>query len=236
MWLCEILQKYDLSCKGLDNVGAHSMKATALSWLAKAGVQEKARRMLGYHVKPKDKSLVIYSRDALAGPLAILSETVASVASGKFKPDESRSGRWASEAVVKTVESDRPEDEGDEVLDVQEPKPAWTEMMSPSHKKVERLVEYDNQSSESSESAGEESEDGEAERAAETVVTGLVGPPKKMGVGMYRHGLSGTIHNAGTEDGFLACGRKISAVMIKLLEEVHGVGSMCKVCTGYRRG
>ena len=43
------------------------MKATALSWMAKAGLSEKARRMLGYHVKPKDKSLIIYSRDALAG-------------------------------------------------------------------------------------------------------------------------------------------------------------------------
>lgn len=94
IWLCEILQKYDLYKGDLTNVGARSMKATALSWLAKAAVPEKMRRMLGYHVKPKDKSLMIYSRDALAGPLGALCETVAQVASGKFRPDESRSGRW----------------------------------------------------------------------------------------------------------------------------------------------
>ena len=190
--------------------------------------------MLGYHVKPKDKSLVIYSRDALAGPLAILSETVADVASGKFKPDESRSGRWAKGAVE--TQEELQEYDGDEVLDVADPVTTYTEVISPAKQKMERLVDIEDQTSESSESDGEESEDGEAERVVESVVTNMVGPPKKTGVGMYRNGLSGVIHRAGTTDGFLACGRKISAAMVKLDEEVHGIGSVCKVCTGYRRG
>lgn len=61
MWLCELLQKYAIYPQLLGDVGAHSMKATALSWLAKAMAPEKVRRLLGYHVKPKDKSVVIYS-------------------------------------------------------------------------------------------------------------------------------------------------------------------------------
>lgn len=40
-WLCELLQKYSIEVGPLDNVGSHSMKATALSWLAKAGVPER---------------------------------------------------------------------------------------------------------------------------------------------------------------------------------------------------
>ena len=33
----------------------HSLKATALSWLAKAGSPMEVRRGLGYHLKPGDK-------------------------------------------------------------------------------------------------------------------------------------------------------------------------------------
>lgn len=116
------------------------------------------------------------------------------------------------------------------------PKTLWTPTGEGTAKVVERLVDYDNQSSDSTETDGDESEEGESERVVEKVVTSMIGPPRKMGDGLYRHGLSGAIHCAGTTDGFLACGRKVSALMIKLQDEVHGLGSMCKVCAGYQRG
>ena len=59
VWLCEVLKKYSLNPAVLDNVGAHSLKATALSWLAKFMAPEKIRRLMGYHVKPKDKTVLI---------------------------------------------------------------------------------------------------------------------------------------------------------------------------------
>ena len=67
IWLCELLNKYGVPRERMVNIGAHSLKATALSWLAKAAVGEKCRRILGYHIKPKDTSVVLYSRDALSG-------------------------------------------------------------------------------------------------------------------------------------------------------------------------
>ena len=90
MWLCELLHRHGVPKEHLTNVGAHSLKATALSWLAKAGVDEKLRRLLGYHVKPKDSSVVLYSRDALAGSLAELMRVVEAIRTGKFRPDVSR--------------------------------------------------------------------------------------------------------------------------------------------------
>eukprot|EP00972_Heterocapsa_arctica_P075691 11164176-Heterocapsa_arctica.AAC.1 len=45
---------------------SHSCKATALSWAAKAGLRPGSRRLLGGHAKPKDLSMLEYSRDALA--------------------------------------------------------------------------------------------------------------------------------------------------------------------------
>ena len=88
-WLCEMLQKY-------------TMKATALSWLAKAMamVSEKLRRLMGYHVKPKDKSVVIYSRDALAEGLDTLTNVITEIREGRFKPDAPRNQRWVKRLVV----------------------------------------------------------------------------------------------------------------------------------------
>ena len=79
---------------------------------------------------------------------------------------------------------------------------------------------------------GQESED---ERNLEAVVHGRLGRPKKSNTDLCRRGMTGTIHHGSTVEGKLACGRPISAVMFKLTEEVHGLGSRCKVCEGYVR-
>ena len=77
-------------------VATHSCKATLFSWLAKRGVAAGPRRMLGYHVPRKDKSLVIYARDSLAAPLRELDKTIGEIAAGAFKPDLTRSGMVAN--------------------------------------------------------------------------------------------------------------------------------------------
>ena len=227
-WLCELLSKYSLGEVNVSNIGAHSMKATCLSWMAKAGMAEKTRRLLGYHVKPKDKSLIVYSRDALAGPLYQLSELILKIASGEFKPDETRSGRWDTAEGAEDGYEDDADD--NQCLEVDSPKWDTTEAGG-----LHRLVSFSNMTDSSTEESDEESEGGEAERVTEKVVVSYVGPPKKVGEGLYRHSLSGIIHVGSTVEGFLACGRKISPMMKELSEEVHGLGSKCKVCTGYQR-
>ena len=81
----------------------------------------------------------------------------------------------------------------------------------------------------------DEAEESERERTLEAVVHGRLGPPKKSNMDLYRHGMTGTIHHGSTVEGKLACGRPISALMFKLNEEVHGLGSRCKICEGYVR-
>ena len=90
------------------------MKATALSWLAKAMATEKVRRLLGCHVKPKDKSVVIYSRDALAEGLDILTNVITDIYTGKFKPDAPRNQRWVKSPVLPSEEDHEVEPDGDE--------------------------------------------------------------------------------------------------------------------------
>jgi len=90
----------------VKSFGASSFKPTLLSWVAKFGIDTGSRRLLGYHVKPKDKSVLIYSRDALAKPLRELGGVLDSVRRGSFLPDSDRSGRFRVEtpAVVPAAE------------------------------------------------------------------------------------------------------------------------------------
>ena len=71
---------------------AHSLKATALSWCAKFGIELGIRRLLGSHKKKGDKSALNYSRDALSAPLRDLDRVMAAIRCGAFRPDLGRSG------------------------------------------------------------------------------------------------------------------------------------------------
>ena len=73
---------------------SHALKSTLLSWAANGGVPKFDRRMLGYHAKPGDKSMMEYSRDLLAEPLTELRRVMETVRDGTFQRDNTRSGRW----------------------------------------------------------------------------------------------------------------------------------------------
>ena len=126
VWLCEILKKYPLNPGQLGNVGAHSLKATALSWMAKAMVAEKIRRLMGYHVKPKDKTVPIYSRDALAAGLQILTKIVSDIHQLKFRPDAPRNQRFVG--MEPGTSSELQEPQGDEQDDdiLPQPEAKWS--------------------------------------------------------------------------------------------------------------
>ena len=94
----DLLLRHGVPSDLIINIGAHSMKSTLLSWVAKFGLDKPTRRMLGYHAEPKDKSVETYSRDAMAAPLRKLDEVLAAVRSGRFLPDANRSGHFVDDA------------------------------------------------------------------------------------------------------------------------------------------
>ena len=93
-WLKHLLHKVGVPKTELCNVGSHSCKATLLALLAKIGATPDDRRLLGGHAQQGDKSVMEYSRDALAGPLSRLEKALEMVQEGIFDPDATRSGRW----------------------------------------------------------------------------------------------------------------------------------------------
>ena len=96
--LREILHRGGFSAAELGNIGAHSLKSTTLAWLARAGVDRDVRRVLGYHIRPDERAMEAYSRDSMAGPLRTLVATISAVATGRFRPDETRSGYFKESA------------------------------------------------------------------------------------------------------------------------------------------
>jgi hypothetical protein len=80
------------TAEALDAIGAHSLKTTTLSWMAKAGVDRDSRRALGYHVRADERSMEAYSRDSLAGPLRLLAKVIGDIQAKRFAPDATRSG------------------------------------------------------------------------------------------------------------------------------------------------
>ena len=88
------------SSEDLENVGAHSLKTTALSWCATFGLDKDVRRMLGYHVLAGDRSVNVHARDCMAKPLRDLDRVLAAMRTGQFKPDMTRSGVFAAEGVL----------------------------------------------------------------------------------------------------------------------------------------
>ena len=95
-WLRNLLRHTETV--GDIRLATHSCKATLLSWCSKAGVDHDSRRLLGYHTASSDKSLLVYSLDAMAQPLRALVAVIEKVVAGTFNPDTTRSGMFASQA------------------------------------------------------------------------------------------------------------------------------------------
>ena len=73
-------------------VSTHSMKATAISWCAKAGLSEESRALLARHASAVKNPVALYSRDLLSAVLREFSEVLDKITMKTFEPDRSRSG------------------------------------------------------------------------------------------------------------------------------------------------
>ena len=104
IWLRELILKLGGALRPGTLIATHTCKHTMLAWLAKFCVPIGIRRILGGHLKAKEGSAIVYSRDALAGPLRELQKMIESIQRGEFHPDETRSGRFAYKEPVQACE------------------------------------------------------------------------------------------------------------------------------------
>ena len=190
-------------------VATHSCKCTALSWLSKHGEPASVRRTLGYHVPRKDKSLIIYSRDALAAPLRVLDSVLDKIARGEFKPDSTRSGMIAQAlGAAGSAPAQFPQQQGH-----------WPE------------VEAEAVSSSSSDGSDDEEEASlTEEEEAINEVAGPWGPNAEAGP-CARHKQTRYLHLVRDEAGtHLKCGRAISTRFEILADAPAFMYPACSVC------
>ncbi|CAE7482471.1 unnamed protein product [Symbiodinium microadriaticum] len=107
--LRELLRRELGDAESISALGTHSLKRTVLSWLAKYGLPREVRTILGYHSSDCGTEIV-YARDTLSGPLRQMQEVLEAVTFGRFRPDATRSGYFASEKLARDRE---PQDELD---------------------------------------------------------------------------------------------------------------------------
>ena len=94
-WLrCLLSRQPGSKSDDLLKVSSQGLKATCLSWCMKCAIPDSDQTLLGYHSKGKSSSAMSYGSDSLAGPLRVLERVLADIKDGKFRPDQTRSGRW----------------------------------------------------------------------------------------------------------------------------------------------
>lgn len=76
---------------------SHSCKPTFLTVLAKRGVLEDIRRVLGYHASGRQQMVELYARTAWSHPMRVLAAVLKEIRAKKFRPDESHSRRYADD-------------------------------------------------------------------------------------------------------------------------------------------
>ena len=101
-----LLLKAGIEQSQLENVGAHSLKATCLSWVARFGLSRDDRRILGYHAEPGDRSVAAYARSDVSPALRGLERVLKAVRDKVFDPDCTRSGAFLEQAAVQVTAPD----------------------------------------------------------------------------------------------------------------------------------
>ena len=90
-------------------VSSHSCKCTCVSYATKFGASPPEILVLGHHTSDF-KMGVTYGRDAVSPSLLLLQRVFSSIRAGEFKPDETRSGRFANKkpkvAVIEIKDED----------------------------------------------------------------------------------------------------------------------------------
>ena len=99
-WMRELLR---MGGEYSSEVSTHSCKRTILIWAAKYGCPLEDRRLLGHHAHPSMKSILTYSKEALAGPMALIWSMFSEILQGTFDPESTAIRRITKRPCTTTI-------------------------------------------------------------------------------------------------------------------------------------
>ena len=76
-------------------IATHSCKSSILSMAAKFGLEPSTCRFLGRHSSGRDRSMLVYSRDAMAHPVREMERMIKEINEDRFDLDATRSGYFS---------------------------------------------------------------------------------------------------------------------------------------------
>ena len=217
-WTKDILVMLGMDAESANAYSSHSLKATCLSWVSKAGnmtLQERLR--LGHHETEEGKMAMTYARDALVSALIKLRRVVEAIKQGLFDPDLPRAERIAQAT-------------GSAVDPVTIAEKSHVEIETEDRLSAENFA----RAAEMNESDVEDA-DGIGEKAiaipADKIAQDRQAFPDINPSCCVMHRLSGIVHMISDVEK-LACGRKITCNMIPLENSFGNPGQLefCEQC------
>ena len=217
-WLRQLLKVSGIPPGDLGNIGTHSLKATTLSWMAKFGAPVDVRQHLGYHMASSEKMVLLYSRDASAGPIRQLEECISCVRDHSFLPDATRSGYFPHRGQPPVVEGD--------ALD--------------GHPELDASV-YDGAAISDSEDSQDDEHGHEEQQKNEEAMDHVLGTwhehatPESLGVSedapLYRNRFTRYIHVLSEESGAkFRCGREVNDKYEEMEQRPRFMTPQCSQC------
>ncbi|CAK9112174.1 Uncharacterized protein SCF082_LOCUS52020 [Durusdinium trenchii] len=191
-----------------QKISSHSLKATCLSWAAKAGMLLENREILGRHSRSSSTTSALYSRDLQGGALAAFEDMLEKITKGEFVPDAVRSARWPKAGSGPLIDLTIPE---------AEPEPVKHECTVAPIEGLDHEFDSENES-----------------EASSLGIVDLAPPddegPEPSGQ-FWTHNKSKIVHrkNDATVDHFL-CGTKQSVHHIQISDEQRQIWLSCARC------
>jgi hypothetical protein len=218
-WLRDALSFSGCELPSTFVLGTHTCKSTMLSWCAKFGVDPATRRILGYHVAADEVSTFTYGRDNQAFPLRRLEEVIVAVRTGKFHPDQTRSGRFQEEP-----------------SSLQHASAPSTPIAPPAAERGSPTPQAEGSSSTSSSSSSSSDESGhrvsEDEGLAKAMGKPVVASPgDRPGHDLFQHNDSGVLHwRVSTQMSRFVCNRIVSKSYTRIKQALRFAWHQCKQC------
>eukprot|EP00435_Cladocopium_sp_Y103_P018003 s993_g4.t1 len=217
-WTKDVLVMLGMEPSTADQYSSHSLKATCLSWVSKAGGMTLQERLwLGHHETEEGKMALTYARDALVGALIKLRLVVESIRRGLFDPDLTRAER-VSQATGTTIDPKTIAEKSN--VEVETEKRLCTE-------EFQRAAELRESDVEDSEAVGEVPIVLPSAHIAHDRPPFPALDPSCC----VKHRLSGIVHMISDVE-TLSCGRKITSNLIPLGHSFEGPGQLefCEQC------
>ena len=212
----------------LGRVSSHSLKATALSWTAKACLDAADQAILGRHSSAFTETSAVYSRDTSIRAVSKLQEVIKAIAKKEFLPDCERScyfprsGEGADSVQTQHVDSAKVEEAGLDLSGNLEGRdfPPVVDLLDPG---------WDL----SSESSSSEEADSGSELAGPSFPRSMRHTLSRETAAFFvRHRVSKLVHfrdgEQGVPCGTLSCGRTLNANYEQVFK--FGTFDLCKRC------